>query len=114
MDALLLVVAKEDPDFHAAIHSDAVSVRLSEPPFQLSQFGQTKLAVMTPFTTPLPASSPSCAADELVSSFGIECPVPRRGDSVRLPAPSWYMTNMLDPFIWSPVPRATHEYVDGA
>lgn len=99
MLALLLVVDSEDPDFHAAIHSDAVSVRLSEPPLQLSQFGQTKLAVMTPLATPLPARSVNFAADELVSSLGCECPVPRRGDNVRLPDPSWYMTYMLAPFI---------------
>ncbi len=113
--AFLFVVASEPPDFQAPIHGELVLATESLPllPHD-SQLEHMTLAVMTLPLTPLPASSVSLAALLLVSRDGVVWNVPRRGERVTLPAPSWYMMNMLEPYIMEPVPRATHWYEVGA
>jgi hypothetical protein len=104
------------PAFQAPIQELDVDCRLIDPPDHVSQLAHCTLAVMVwpSSDTPLPASSVSWAAVDDVSSVGMVWKVPRRGDSVMLPAPSWYMRKMLEPDILLPVPRATHAYEAGA
>jgi hypothetical protein len=64
--------------------------------------------------TPLPASRVRRAAVPLVSSVGGWYPRPRRGESVTLPCPSWYIKKMFEPDMPEPVPSATHWSDDGA
>lgn len=113
IEALLLVVESEDPSFHALIQPVEL-VRDIVPPDHDSQLEHFTLAVMMLPLTPLPARRVSLAALLLVSSEGCVYRVPRRGDSVRLPFPSWYMRKMLEPDMAVPVPRATHSYDVGA
>lgn len=50
-----------------------------------------------------------------VSCSGITCPVPNLGETVTFfPSDDVYMTNMLEPVIDEPWPRATHSYDVGA
>lgn len=111
MDALWLVDANDEPLFQAPIQllDVLVSDMVCWPESHDSQLAHMTLAVIVSSLTPLPASRVSWAAPALVSSDGWEWPLPRRGDSVRLPVPSWYITNMLDPDMESPVPSATQE-----
>lgn len=71
-------------------------------------------AIICPFETPLPARRVNFAAVLLVSSVGIERKVPLRGESVRLPAPSWYMIKRFEFDIELPVPSEIHEKDVGA
>ena len=112
----MLVVASELPDFQAPIHPALVLVSDMVPPLHDWQLEHTTLAVMVEPSalTPLPLRSVNLAAVLLVSSVGIWYCLPRRGDKVRLPFPSWYMRKILEPDMADPVPNATHWYDVGA
>jgi len=64
-------------------------------------------ATIIPFAIPVPSnnSNPACS---VLSAFGSTCPVPFLPLSVIFPFPSAYITKMLAPAIWLPMPRATH------
>lgn len=102
MDVEVSVVSRAEPEFHAAIQFEDVDVVDDNLELQLVQ---RTLATMFPSTMPLPESNSTVM---LLSYFGSTCPVPFRGDSVTLPVPSEYITKMVLPDIWEPMPRATH------
>lgn len=114
MAAALSVVASDGPAIQAAIQAVPVLVSDIRPPFQVWQLEHATLAVMPSAPTPLPARSVRRAAVLLPSRVGMVCGVPRRGDKVRLPFPSWYIKNMFEPDMAEPVPNATHWNVAGA
>lgn len=108
IDSDWLVEASEDPSFHAAIHDEPELATFRVPPDHDSQFAHCTFATMVSPLTPLPERSVSCDAVD-ASYWGCWWPVPGLADTVTLPWPSWYMMKMFAPFIWVPVPRATHE-----
>lgn len=114
MRAFRSVVAKEEPDLQAPTQPEDVLSSDMEPALQVSQLEHRTLATIVPSLTPLPSRRVNCAAVLLVSSEGVVCWVPRRGDSVIFPLPSWYMTKRLESDIIDPVPKDTQESEVGA
>ena len=102
MVAEVSVVSNAEPEFHAAIQFEDADVVDDNLEVQLVQ---RTLATIFPPTMPLPESN---ATVILLSYFGSTSPVPFRGESVTFPAPSVYMTKMVLPDIWEPIPRAAH------